>query len=191
MDADMNRYDGEHAVSHHPKMSKEVWEEVYQDAWRQFYTPEHMQTLLRRGGAARCSMSRLVGFIYMFASSVPIEGVHPLQGGLLRRRYRLDRRPGLPVEPVWSFYPEIRLRPRGQDGPAGAPRGLACWHKWQIERDPNRRAYTDQALAAVTDDEEEKLALFTHNDAARHAVEHARKVAELTGHAREPASHAA
>ena len=51
-------------------------------------------------------MSRLVAFIFMFASSVPIEGVHPLQGGFLRRKYRLDRRPGMPIEPVWSFYPD-------------------------------------------------------------------------------------
>ena len=36
MDPDMNRYDGEHAVSNHPKMTKEVWEEVYQDAWRTY-----------------------------------------------------------------------------------------------------------------------------------------------------------
>jgi len=122
---------------------------------------------------------------------VPIEGVHPLQGGLLRRRYRLDRRPGLPVEPVWSFYPKYAYDLVAKTARQARLVAWLCWHKWQIERDPARRAYTDQALAAVADDEEEKLALFTHNDAARHAVEHARKVAELTGHAREPASHAA
>ena len=56
-----------------------------------------------------------------------------------------------------------------------------CWTKWRIESDPNRLAYTDQALTPVTDDEEETLALFTHSDTARQAVEHARKVAQLTG----------
>jgi Radical SAM superfamily len=198
MDSDMNRYDGEHAVSNHPEMSKEVWEQVYQDAWRQFYTPEHMATLLRRGAAAKCSMSRLVSFIYMFASSVPIEGVHPLQGGVLRRRYRLDRRPGLPIEPPWSFYPRYALDLVTRTARATPLLGFLLWTKWRIETDPNRLAYTDQALTPVADDEEEKLALFTHNDAARHAVEHARKVAQLTGHGREtgpdhraPASNAA
>jgi Radical SAM superfamily len=191
MDPDMNRYDGEHAVSNHSKMSKEVWEQVYQDAWRQFYTPEHMKTLLKRGAAARCSMSRLVGFIYMFASSVPIEGVHPLQGGVFRRRYRRDRRPSMPIEPVWSFYPRYVFDLVARTARATRLLGFLLWTKWQIETDANRLAYTDQALTPVAEDEEEKLALFTHSDAARHAVEHARKVAQLTGHGREPASHAA
>ncbi|HEX2134568.1 MAG TPA: radical SAM protein [Microvirga sp.] len=181
MDPDMNRYDGEHAVSHHPTMSKEVWEEVYQSAWRAYYTPEHMRTLLRRGAAAKCSMSRLVAFIYMFASCVPIEGVHPLQGGVLRRKYRRDRRPGMPLEPVWSFYPkyaaELVTKTARQIGLVA----WLCWTKWRIETDRNRLAYTDQALTPVRDDEEETLALFTHSDAARKAVEHARKVAHLTG----------
>jgi hypothetical protein len=31
--------------------------------------------------------------------------VHPLQGGLFRRKYRTDRRPGLPLELRFVFYP--------------------------------------------------------------------------------------
>jgi Radical SAM superfamily len=65
MHEDMNLYDGEHAVSHHPKMSKEEWEQVYRSAWQTYYTPEHMETILRRGAAARCSMSRLVSFVIL------------------------------------------------------------------------------------------------------------------------------
>jgi hypothetical protein len=49
----------------------------------------------------------------------------------------------------------------------------------------------DEALAPVTDDEEETLELFTHNEGARHAVEHARKVAALTHGASAPAEAAA
>jgi hypothetical protein len=181
MDPDMNRYDGEHAVSNHPKMTKEVWEEVYQDAWRTFYTPEHIETLLRRGAAAKCSMSRLVTFIYMFASSVPIEGVHPLQGGLLRRKYRLDRRPGMPIEPIWAFYPKIVTELVVKTARALRLAARLGMTMRRIERDPNRLAYMDQALTPVSDEEEETLALFTHSEAARGAVEHARKVAKLTG----------
>jgi hypothetical protein len=177
----MNRYDGEHAVSNHPRMTKEVWEQVYQDAWRTYYTPEHMATLLRRGASTNCSMSRLVSFIYLFCSSVPIENVHPLQGGLLRRKYRRDRRPGLPIEPVWTFYPKYV-----GNFAAKTLRGLRLllWlHKTnrRICKDPNRYGYMDQAMTPVTEDETETLALFTHSDAARQAVEHARKVAQLTG----------
>ena len=109
MHADMNIYDGEHAVANHPKMSKEAWEEIYRTAWATYFTPEHMTTILRRGAANNCSMSRLVSFIFLFCYSVPIENVHPLQGGLLRRKYRRDRRYGMPIEPVWSFYPKFAL----------------------------------------------------------------------------------
>jgi hypothetical protein len=51
----------------------------------------------------------------------------------------------------------------------------------RIRRDPERRLYTDQALTPVSGDETEALALFTHSGDARHAVQHARKIAELTG----------
>src|SRR6266699_398371 len=63
MHEDMNLYDGEHAVAHHPKMSKEEWEQVYRSAWQTYYTPKHMETILRRGTATSCSMSRLVSFV--------------------------------------------------------------------------------------------------------------------------------
>jgi len=181
MDPDMNRYDGEHAVSNHAKMSKEVWEQVYQDAWKTFYTPEHMETLLRRGVASNCRMSRLTAFLYMFSSSVPIEKVHPLQGGLLRRKYRLDRRPGMPIEPIWSFYPKYAVEFLVKS--ARAIR-LGFWLSAtmrRIKKDPNHLAYTDLALTPVTEEEEDQLALFTHSDVARSAVEHARKVSYLTG----------
>src|SRR5215208_5078919 len=65
MHEDMNLYDGEHAVAHHPKMSKDEWEQVYQSAWKTYYTPEHMETILRRGASVDCSMSRLVSFVFL------------------------------------------------------------------------------------------------------------------------------
>ena len=116
MDADMNKYDGEHVVADHPKMSKAAWEQAYQDAWRQYYTPEHMETILRRGAATGSSMARLWSYMFFFGTFVPFEKVHPLQGGLFRRKYRHDRRLGLPVEPRWSFYPKylyqtLKVRP--------------------------------------------------------------------------------
>jgi Radical SAM superfamily len=179
MHEDMNLYDGEHAVSNHPKMSKTEWEEVYRSAWDTYYTPEHMETILRRGAATNCSMSRLVSFVFLFASSVPLENAHPLQGGLLRRKYRRDRRPGLPIEPIWSFYPKY----------AGnfvskyfrAVRLLLWLHRTnrRLQRDPNRYRYTDVAMTPVTEDETERLDLFTHSDAARQAVAHVHKIDQL------------
>jgi Radical SAM superfamily len=181
MHEDMNLYDSEHAVSHHPTMSKDQWERVYRSAWETYYAREHMQTILRRGAATGCSMSRLVSFLFLFCSSVPIEKVHPLQGGLLRRKYRRDRRPGMPVEPIWSFYPKYAWDLMSKY--SRAVRLLLWLHATnrRLQKDPNRYAYTDLAMSPVTDDETKKLELFTHSDAARHAVAHAHKIEQLTG----------
>ena len=48
MDADLNKYDLEHAVTDHPKMTRAELEAIYQEAWSLYYTPEHIETLLRR-----------------------------------------------------------------------------------------------------------------------------------------------
>ena len=54
MDPDMNKYDLNHRVAHHPKMSDTEWEDAYRAAWGAFYTPEHIRTILQR--AAACAL---------------------------------------------------------------------------------------------------------------------------------------
>ena len=51
MDPDINKYDLNHRVSHHSKMTDAEWEEAYRAAWDAFYTPEHMLTIFRRAAA--------------------------------------------------------------------------------------------------------------------------------------------
>jgi radical SAM superfamily enzyme YgiQ (UPF0313 family) len=180
MDRDMNKYDLEHVVTGHVRMSKEEWASIYHAAWDAYYTPDHLFTILRRAAAKRVSLSRLVAVLFFFAVCVKIEGVHPLQGGVVRLRFRTDRRPGLPIESFWSFWPKAIWR-----GFAANGRLFTHWVKLErirrlIQSDPNRLAYMDAALAPVVDDEEERLEMFTHNEGARHAVVHARKIAALT-----------
>src|SRR5262245_45932220 len=184
MDSDMNRYDGEHAVANHAKMSGEVWEQVYRTAWDTYFTPEHMKTIVQRAAATNCSMSRLVSFLFLFCYSVPIEGVHPLQGGVLRRKYRHDRRPGMPREPAWRFYPTFCSEFVSKL--VRSLRLLIWIHRTstRIRKDPNRHRYTDAALTPVAADESEHLELLTHSEAARQAVAHARRVADLTSDSR-------
>ena len=38
MDPDMNKYELEHVVTAHPKMSQEEWEAIYRAAWDIYYT---------------------------------------------------------------------------------------------------------------------------------------------------------
>ena len=188
MDSDMNKYDGEHVVAEHPKMSQVEWEQAYQDAWRQYYTSEHMETILRRGAATGSSMARLWTYIFFFGTFVPFENVHPLQGGLFRRKYRRDRRPGMAVEPRWSFYPKYvvhtvmkygRLLPIAIRLFATSRSLIKATRRGQIEL--ARMRETDLALKPVTDPETDTLEMFTRTDSTRNAVEHARKIAYLTG----------
>jgi hypothetical protein len=180
MDPDMNKYDLEHVVTGHAKMSKEEWEGIYRAAWDAYYTPEHLFTILRRAVAKGVGVSRLMAVLFFFSICVQAENVHPLQGGIFRLRHRTDRRPGMPIEPVWSFWPKMIAR--------GIGTHVQLVRHWisiermrrKIARDPNRRSYMDEALQPVTDEEEETLEMFTHNAGARQAVVHARKVAKLT-----------
>jgi radical SAM superfamily enzyme YgiQ (UPF0313 family) len=180
MDPDMNKYDTEHAVTAHPKMTKEAWEEIYRAAWDAYYTPEHLERILRRAGATGVRLGPLPGTLLHFSLFTKWENVHPLQGGIFRFKYRHDRRSGLPVEPMWRFYPKYLWETATKLVVAlHAARRLYAV-KTAIKNDPQRKAYMDAALTPVTDDEVNTLGLFNQNDAARDAVRHERKVHELT-----------
>ena len=181
MDPDLNLYDAEHMVTNNPQLSKEQWVELIRSAWRAYYTPEHIETIMRRAEVSYCSMSRLVALLWTFSINLEIERIHPYHGGILRRKYRRDRRPGMPIEPIWSFYPKFAW-----DFATKSYRGLRQLIMIgriarRVRKDPNRFSYTDQAMTPVSDEETERLELFTHTDTARQAVEHAHKVAHLTG----------
>ena len=104
MDADLNCYDFEHVVSDHSRMSRSEWQSIYQEAWTRYYSRDHVETLLRRGAASGVSLMSLVKALVPFIHMVPVENIHPLQAGLFRRKHRSERRYGLPVESVWTFY---------------------------------------------------------------------------------------
>ena len=106
MDPDMNKYDLEHVTTAHPLMSKAEWERAYRMAWETYYTPEHMETVMRRAAATRISPGKMMFLLLWFHGCVTIEKIHPLEGGYLRRKVRTDRRPGFPVENPLMFYPK-------------------------------------------------------------------------------------
>jgi hypothetical protein len=180
MDPDMNGYDLEHVLTDHPKMTRAQWKDIYRKAWKLYYSPEHIERLLRRAVASGIGPSRLATMLAGFASIVEIEGLHPLQSGIVRLKYRTDRRPGLPIEPAWRFYPRFAAETVRKH-----IRYLGIWLsidrlRRKVQKDPDRANYRDQALAPVDAAETESLALFTHNEGARAAVQHARKIKELT-----------
>src|SRR5438105_4697765 len=105
IDPDLNKYDLNHVCAPHAKMSSADWERAYHTAWETYYTMEHMETVLRRLIGKKGPASNAIMLITWFMSAIHLEKVHPLESGLFRLKFRRDRRPGLPIEPVWKFYP--------------------------------------------------------------------------------------
>jgi radical SAM superfamily enzyme YgiQ (UPF0313 family) len=152
MDSDMNNYDLEHVTTAHATMSPEVWKEVYRDAWRRYYTDAHVETILRRAVRDGLNPRKLADVLTAFSGAQRIEGVHPLQLGVLRRKIRSERRPELPRQSPLSFYPQ-RL--------CSSIRTIVAWsslhmHYHRIKRramaDPAAKQYLDEALQPVAAD---------------------------------------
>ena len=181
MDSDLNNYDTEHACTAHIKMSGQEWEAIYHEAWSLYYTPEHMKTLLRRTAATGGPMGSLVKLLFTFSTTDRLEKVHPLQSGILRLKHPSERRPGLPRESPWSFWPRFVWETLYKHAIlAGMIGRLLVW-KTAIARDRAARGYMDQALTPLRDDEDVTLDLLTKTTGARAAIAHIKKVAELTG----------
>jgi hypothetical protein len=180
MDPDLNGYDVEHVCAPHANMTKQEWEAVYQEAWSQYYAPEHMVTLLRRAAATGVPLGSLLKVLLTFATSVPIENVHPLQSGILRLRHPSERRPGLAPENRLTFWPRFAWETLAKHAKLVSMAAHLLRAKIAIARDPNALAYTDLALAPVEDDEDERLDLLTKTAGAHTAVAHAKRMAELT-----------
>jgi uncharacterized radical SAM superfamily protein len=106
MDPDMNRYDINHRVTHHPKMSDAEWEAAHREAHEAFFDRDHMRTILRRLVALK-SKKRLstISRLTIYREAIRLEGVAALEAGLLRIRRRRQRRPGLPIENPLVLYP--------------------------------------------------------------------------------------
>ena len=161
MDPDLNKYDVHHRVVHHPRMSDKEFDQTYIDAWRAYYAPEHIETVARRHGASKGgNPAEPARFMTMFKIMFEAEGIHPLEGGVLRLKYRADRRHGMPIVPIGLFHyrlavenwKKIRIYAR------------LAWQGWRIgqrvKNDPRRLDYMDLALSPVVDEDLDKLALF-------------------------------
>jgi hypothetical protein len=109
-----------------------------------------------------------------------MENVHPLQGGIFRLKFRRDRRPTFPIEPVWAFYPRYFWDTAGKLARAARAARHLYGLARTIKADPRKKAYMDEALSPAVEDDLDSLELFNQNDAARNAVLHERHVRELT-----------
>jgi hypothetical protein len=157
MDADINKYDLTHRVSRHPTMSDSEWDAIYRECWRLYFNEEHLETVLRRGAARGLNLRTLLHAFTGFRGAVEIENLHPLEGGLLRRKVRHQRRPGFRMLNPLIFYPWRTFDWFRQVGRAIALylRFRRVWKR--VVSDPNRHLYTDFSLQPVTEEEETEL----------------------------------
>jgi hypothetical protein len=171
----MNKYDLEHVTTGHPLMSKEDWERAYRLAWETYYSPEHMETVMRRAVATRISPGKMMFLLLWFYGCVMIEKIHPLEGGYLRRKVRTDRRPGLPIESPLAFYPRYAADLVAKH----IALGRMIWRMGRVrralKRDPDARNYRDVALTPAAAGDLDELEMFSVSDAARTAADKARK----------------
>jgi hypothetical protein len=180
MDPDLNNYDVEHVCAAHPRMSREEWEGIYREAWSLYYSPAHMKVLLRRAAATGVPMGSLVKMLLTFATTVRLEGVHPLQGGILRLKHPSERRPGLAPEKPWLFWPRFAWDSVRTHAVLVGTLARLHLYKIAIVHGRDAGAYMDRALTPVADDEDETLDLLTKTTGGAAAVAQAKKIAALT-----------
>jgi hypothetical protein len=135
--------------------------------------------LIKRAVASGMRSRRMTSMIFYFYGSHAFEQVHPLQGGILRRKPRTQRRPGYKRENVLSFF----VRRTREILTTYLP-GLWFFLRLErlrkkIENDPASKHYMDVALSPVVDGEfDADLELYHASDSAVRAADQARSRAE-------------
>jgi hypothetical protein len=175
MDDDLNKYNTFDRVSHHPRMSDQEWEASYHAAWMSYYSPEHIETIARRHAAmGDGDPERVIHYLTLFKIIYEVEEVHPLEGGVLRLKYRTDRRSGLPLESPRIFYPRL-----AREVGSKALHYFRCIRqardiRRRVRFDPDRYIYSDTAITPVAEEEMNNLMLFTQTAGAGAAVQRKR-----------------
>jgi len=124
-------------------------------------------------------MRSLAKLLFTFSTTDRVEGVHPLQSGILRLKHPSERRPGLPRENPWMFWPRFAWDTLKKHAVlAGTIGKLVVW-KATIERRPDARLYMDQALTPVCDGDA-TLDLLTKTSGAKAAVDREKRAADLS-----------
>jgi len=159
IEPDMNKYDLEHITMEHPRMSKEEWKGVYRDAWRRYYTDEHVERVLRRAAVKNQDIYKVMFLLLCLGGSIALEGIHPLEAGMFRRKVRRMRRPGMPLENPLIFYPRraweiISLSVRWPS---------LVWKffriLWRVQAQPQQSGDVDPAMIPAGEQKDEDLIL--------------------------------
>jgi len=179
MDPDINNYDLIHTTAEHSLMSQQEWQDVYRRAWEIYYEPEHIKTLLHRARADGIPLYRIERTTRDFYACYILEGVHPLDGGILRRKYRRDRRPDFKIELPIVFHFRYLIESFRKYSRVGKMIWEFNQIKKIVEQDSQGDDYTDTALSPVVEGELERFEMFNVTEAAKSAVNRVRDRTQL------------
>ena len=175
LDPDMNKYDTFHVTAPHPLMSAQQWLEAYQEAWETYYTDEHVETVMRRSKEWGFNPNKVKWMMLAFYYAAKVEGVHPLDSGLFRRKYRTDRRPGIPLENPVIFYSRYLCEIVGKH--VQMLKIYLSYHRayLRVMKGQSEPKIPDVAMMPVEAEELDELDLFTVTTAARTFVDKVKK----------------
>lgn len=102
LDMDLNKYDSFHVTMPHPSMTTNEWISAYETAWTSFYSLENMEAILNRISPQNY-WDVFMKFIF-YKNSLMIDKVHPMLGGIIRLKDRLQKRPGYSIESPFQHF---------------------------------------------------------------------------------------
>ena len=174
MDPDMNKYDLVHVTTAHSRMSEQEFTDIYQRAWDAYYTPDHVETVMRRAAEWGMEPRKMMLKMLNFYACMRLEGIHPLEGGVFRIKHRKDRRPGLPIENPFVFYPRYAWESLRKY--TGYIRLYLCYRRRlrRVEKGISGTGQVDIAMNAAHEDDAASLDLFAAARAKTAAAETAR-----------------
>lgn len=112
VDPDFSKLDSFHVTTDHPLMTRAEWEATYIDAWRTFYTKEHMIASVQRFKTKE-RRRLLLSYLFWARWSFAAERVHHMIAGFYRVRDYDDRQAGAPELSFPRFVVEEALRISG------------------------------------------------------------------------------
>ena len=169
MEPDMNKYDVVHVTTRHSTMSNAELLGIYSKAWDLYYSPEHVETVLRRAKVWGYDPRNMMMKLLMFHAVPRLERVHPLEGGLFRRKFRRDRRPGMPREGRVAFYGRYAWEILSKHLRFAAMYVQYSRTLRRVVR--NTAPYMDTAMTAVEDTEFKTLEIFSATRGAERVVQ--------------------
>lgn len=128
-----------------PVPGRTIWQEFCLPAWKEFYTLEHIETVLRRSVAMGADAENLLSILLRFHFSTR-EKIDPMLSGFRRHRHRRDRQSSMEREDPLTFFSNETIA-----SPSRAITLVRLYRRYlrfvkRLETEPGARSYTDPAL---------------------------------------------